>query len=86
MSSTSILERSSSSSADFILSISIFSKLAISLISLWLGSTRLNRQAVEMATIYGDILSRIMDAFSAIISNNQNGVMQFLTRICLKRV
>ena len=30
-----------------------------------------NRQAVEMATIYGDILSRIMDAFSAIINNNQ---------------
>ena len=35
-----------------------------------------NKQAVEMATIYGDILSRIMDAFSAIINNN---VMQFLT-------
>ena len=42
-----------------------------------------NRQAVEMATIYGDILSRIMDAFSAIISNNQNGVMQFLTSVTL---
>ena len=38
-----------------------------------------NKQAVEMATIYGDILSRIMDAFSAIINNNQNNVMQFLT-------
>ena len=42
-----------------------------------------NRQAVEMATIYGDILSRIMDAFSAIISNNQNSVMQFLTSVTL---
>ncbi|RDY23542.1 magnesium transporter CorA family protein [Romboutsia maritimum] len=42
-----------------------------------------NRQAVEMATIYGDILSRIMDAFSAIISNNQNNVMQFLTSVTL---
>ena len=42
-----------------------------------------NRQAVEMATIYGDILSRIMDAFSAIISNNQNRVMQFLTSVTL---
>ena len=42
-----------------------------------------NKQAVEMATIYGDILSRIMDAFSAIISNNQNGVMQFLTSVTL---
>lgn len=42
-----------------------------------------NRQALEMATIYGDILSRIMDAFSAIISNNQNNVMQFLTVVTL---
>ncbi len=42
-----------------------------------------NKQAVEMATIYGDILSRIMDAFSAIISNNQNNVMQFLTSVTL---
>lgn len=42
-----------------------------------------NRQALEMATIYGDILSRIMDAFSAIISNNQNNVMQFLTSVTL---
>jgi len=42
-----------------------------------------NKQALEMATIYGDILSRIMDAFSAIISNNQNNVMQFLTSITL---
>ena len=42
-----------------------------------------NRQAVEMASIYGDILSRIMDAFSAIISNNQNNVMQFLTVVTL---
>lgn len=41
------------------------------------------KQAVEMAKIYGDILSRIMDAFSAIISNNQNRVMQFLTSITL---
>ena len=42
-----------------------------------------NRQALEMATIYGEILSRIMDAFSAIISNNQNNVMQVLTVITL---
>ena len=42
-----------------------------------------NRQALEMAKIYGDILSRIMDAFSAIISNNQNTVMQFLTVVTL---
>ena len=42
-----------------------------------------NKQALEMATIYGDILSRVMDAFSAIISNNQNNVMQFLTSVTL---
>ncbi|GAA0235874.1 magnesium transporter CorA family protein [Metaclostridioides mangenotii] len=42
-----------------------------------------NRQAVEMAKIYGDILSRIMDAFSAIVNNNQNNVMQFLTVVTL---
>ena len=42
-----------------------------------------NRQALEMASIYGDILSRIMDAFSAIISNNQNNVMQLLTVVTL---
>lgn len=34
-----------------------------------------NKQALEMATIYGDILSRVMDAFSSIISNNQNRFM-----------
>lgn len=42
-----------------------------------------NKQAIDMCKIYGDILSRIMDAFSAIISNNQNNVMQFLTVITL---
>ena len=41
-----------------------------------------NRQALEMASIYGDILSRIMDAFSAIV-NNQNIVMQYLTVVTL---
>lgn len=38
-----------------------------------------NKQALEMATIHGDILSRVMDAFSSIISNNQNRVMSILT-------
>lgn len=42
-----------------------------------------NRQAIEMAQIYGDILSRIMDAFSAIVSNNQNNVMKLLTSITI---
>lgn len=42
-----------------------------------------NKQALDMCKIYGDILSRIMDAFSAIISNNQNNVMQYLTVITI---
>ncbi|MDY4129422.1 CorA family divalent cation transporter, partial [Peptostreptococcus porci] len=36
-----------------------------------------------MSKIYGDILSRIMDAFSAIISNNQNNVMTYLTIVTI---
>lgn len=42
-----------------------------------------NKQAMEMSNIYGDILSRIMDAFSSIISNNQNRVMSILTSVTL---
>ena len=42
-----------------------------------------NKQALEMSNIYGDILSRIMDAFSSIISNNQNRVMSILTSVTL---
>ena len=42
-----------------------------------------NKQALEMSTIYADILSRIMDAFSSIISNNQNRVMSILTSVTL---
>lgn len=42
-----------------------------------------NKQALEMSNIYGDILSRIMDAFSSIISNNQNRVMSILTTLTL---
>ncbi|WP_101772890.1 magnesium transporter CorA family protein [Peptostreptococcus faecalis] len=42
-----------------------------------------NKQAQQMAKIYGDILSRIMDAFSAIISNNQNNVMTYLTIVTI---
>lgn len=42
-----------------------------------------NRQALEMSNIYGDVLSRIMDAFSSIISNNQNRVMSILTSVTL---
>ncbi|MDO9537631.1 MAG: magnesium transporter CorA family protein [Thermoplasmata archaeon] len=37
------------------------------------------RQAIEMANIYSNILSGLMDAFASIISNNLNIVMKFLT-------
>lgn len=42
-----------------------------------------NRQAIEMATIYRDIMSGTMDAFASVISNNQNIVMKFLTAITI---
>lgn len=44
-----------------------------------------NKQAIEMATIYRDIMSGTMDAFASVISNNQNIVMKLLTAltICL---
>jgi magnesium transporter len=38
-----------------------------------------NRQAIEMAKIYSDIQSGMMDAFASIISNNLNIVMKQLT-------
>ena len=37
-----------------------------------------NKQAIEMCTIYRDILSGTMDAYASIISNNLNVVMKFL--------
>ncbi len=39
------------------------------------------RQALEMATIYNNILNGTMDAFASIISNNLNVVMRTLTYI-----
>ena len=41
------------------------------------------RQAVEMANIYSDILSGMMDAFASVISNNLNIVMRLLTSITI---
>lgn len=38
-----------------------------------------NKQAIEMANIYSNILSGTMDAFASVISNNLNIVMKFLT-------
>ena len=40
-----------------------------------------NKQALEMCTIYRDILSGTMDAFASIISNNLNIVMKVLTSL-----
>ena len=42
-----------------------------------------NRQAIEMAKIYSDILNSAMDAYGSIISNNLNGVMKTLTSITI---
>lgn len=42
-----------------------------------------NKQAIEMANIYRDIMSGTMDAFASVISNNQNIVMKLLTAITI---
>jgi len=42
-----------------------------------------NRQAIEMAKIYNDILSGTMDAYASVISNNLNVVMKFLTAVTI---
>ncbi|MCL6591367.1 MAG: magnesium transporter CorA family protein [Firmicutes bacterium] len=42
-----------------------------------------NKQAIEMAETYSNILSGMMDAFASIISNNLNIVMKFLTSITI---
>lgn len=42
-----------------------------------------NKQAMEMAKIYSDILSGTMDAYASIISNNLNIVMKVLTTITI---
>ncbi|MBS4535146.1 magnesium transporter CorA family protein [Clostridium sp. D2Q-14] len=42
-----------------------------------------NKQAIEMASIYSNILSGMMDAFASVISNNLNIVMKVLTSITI---
>jgi magnesium transporter len=42
-----------------------------------------NRQAIEMANIYSNILTGMMDAFASVISNNLNMVMKRLTIISI---
>lgn len=42
-----------------------------------------NRQAIEMGTIYRDILNGTMDAYASVISNNLNMVMKFLASVTI---
>ncbi|MDO4765592.1 MAG: magnesium transporter CorA family protein [Eubacteriales bacterium] len=42
-----------------------------------------NRQAMEMANLYNNILSGTIDAFSSVISNNLNIVMKWLAAITI---
>lgn len=42
-----------------------------------------NKQAIEMAGIYREILTSMTDTFASIISNNLNDVMKFLTSITI---
>lgn len=42
-----------------------------------------NKQAIEMAGIYSNILTGTMDAFASFISNNLNIVMKFLTSVTI---
>lgn len=42
-----------------------------------------NKQAIEMATIYRNILTGTMSTFASIISNNLNNVMKLLTAITI---
>lgn len=42
-----------------------------------------NRQAMEMATTYSEILNGITDIFGTVVSNNLNNVMKLLTSITL---
>jgi len=42
-----------------------------------------NKQAIEMANIYSNILTGTMDAFASVISNNLNIVMKFLASVTI---
>lgn len=42
-----------------------------------------NKQAREMVEMYSQILARLADTFSSIISNNQNMVMKFLAAVTI---
>lgn len=42
-----------------------------------------NTQAIEMAEIYSNITSNMMNAFASLISNNLNNAMKFLTAVTI---
>ncbi|MBP2133754.1 magnesium transporter [Methanomicrobium sp. W14] len=42
-----------------------------------------NKQAIEMANIYSNILSGMMDAFASIINNNMNQIMKILASVTI---
>lgn len=42
-----------------------------------------NKQAIEMAKIYSDVLSVVMDVFASVISNNFNILMKRLTSVTI---
>lgn len=42
-----------------------------------------NKQAIEMANIYTNILNGMLDTFASIISNNQNVIMKFLAIVTI---
>ncbi|HPD65499.1 MAG TPA: magnesium transporter CorA family protein [Bacteroidia bacterium] len=42
-----------------------------------------NKQALEIANIYSDIQSGLMDAFASVISNNLNAIMKRLTSVTI---
>lgn len=42
-----------------------------------------NRQGIEMANLYREILSSMTDSFATVISNNLNGLMKFLAGITI---
>lgn len=42
-----------------------------------------NKQALEMAEIYTNILMSMMDSFSSIISNRLSQIMKFLTSVTI---
>jgi magnesium transporter len=42
-----------------------------------------NKQAIEMAETYNNILVGMMDAFASVISNNLNIVMKYLTSVTI---